>query len=470
MGVGRGLFVRMIVRVGAYVAVFLGSMLLPAATAIAQGQLSAASVRPAEPPFEPARAAFEALSGPDRRAIQEDLIFTGDLSGTADGNFGRLTFEAIIGFQRSARQDPTGILDARGRAALQAAARRAREASGFTIVDDSRTGLRIGIPERLLPKHDVNPNGGSRWQSADERITLDTRAITAGDVTLQSLYDRNLAIRTPGRQVTYKLIRPDFFVISGETPTGRFFTRYASGPEGLRGFSIGYDKALAHEVDRLVVAIANSFTPFPTASAQATAPAPAEAAAPSAPQLVATGLAIAPRRIVTAAPVEGCGALTANGSRARVLPVAGPLRIVEPDESLSAALPPLRAEPLSAGTELVALFFMLDRGRPALIVAPASFAADGAVAAPLQHGASGAPLVDRAGRLAGFVGELAWPRFTAGISPAARHPFVVASASDVIPGGAMQPGAGPAQGAGARSTGELAAGLRPAIVPLLCGS
>jgi hypothetical protein len=212
------------------------------------------------------------------------------------------------------------------------------------------------------------------------------------------------------------------------------------------------------------------FPASPAAPASVAAPVPAEAASPPASQLVATGLAIAPRRIVTAAPVEGCGALRANGRPARVLPVAGPLRIVEPDAPLPAALPPLRAEPLSAGTELVALFFMLDRGRPVLVVAPASVAADGAVSGPLQHGASGAPLVDRAGQLAGFVGELAWPRFTAGISPVARHPFVVASVSDVIPGSGAQPGAGAAQGASARSAGELAAGLRPAVVPLLCGS
>ena len=59
------------------------------------------------------------------------------------------------------------------------------------------------------------------------------------------------------------MLRPDFFVVAGETAGGKFYTRYGSGPGGLRGFSIGYDKAVAPQFDRLVVAIANSFTPFP---------------------------------------------------------------------------------------------------------------------------------------------------------------------------------------------------------------
>src|SRR3712207_7789826 len=41
-----------------------------------------------------------------------------------------------------------------------------------------------------------------------------------------------------GRNVTYKVLRPDFFVIAGETPTGKFYTRYSGGEAGIRGFSI----------------------------------------------------------------------------------------------------------------------------------------------------------------------------------------------------------------------------------------
>ena len=73
--------------------------------------------------------------------------------------------------------------------------------------------------------------------------------------------------------MTYKLLRPDFLVVTAETGTGKSYIRYAAGDAGLRGLTLGYDKALTGEVDRLAIAIANSFVPFPEA-------APAAAAAP----------------------------------------------------------------------------------------------------------------------------------------------------------------------------------------------
>ncbi len=97
----------------------------------------------------------------------------------------------------------------------------------------------------------------------------------------------------PGRKVTYKLKKPDFIVITAETAGGRSYIRYAEGPQGIRGFTLGYDRALAGSVERLVIAVANSFMPFPEegggqegpkpdapkADGPRTAPAPAVAAA-----------------------------------------------------------------------------------------------------------------------------------------------------------------------------------------------
>ena len=97
------------------------------------------------------------------------------------------------------------------------------------------------------------------------------------------------------------MLRPDFFVVAGETASGKFYTRYGSGTEGLRGFSIGYDKTVAPQFDRLVVAIANSFTPFPdqlAPAAVAVAPVPKlqPQIKPQAPNLIGTGIATGSRR------------------------------------------------------------------------------------------------------------------------------------------------------------------------------
>ena len=130
--------------------------------------------------------------------------------------------------------------------------------------------MQIGIPQKLLPKRDVTPSGGSRWQSADQKVTLDTSTTPPGGEDLAAIFEKAITVSPNSpRKITYKLLRPDFFVVTGETPTGRFYRRLSAGPQGLRGFSIGYNKALAPSVDKLVIAIAASFEPFPTGAVPA---------------------------------------------------------------------------------------------------------------------------------------------------------------------------------------------------------
>ncbi|MFL5035878.1 MAG: peptidoglycan-binding protein, partial [Microvirga sp.] len=260
-------------------ALFAAAALLAAAAigpdASAQAPRPAPAAAQTDAAYEAARLAFEALPEAERKAIQEALVWTGDHNGVTSGGFGRRTFEAIVAYQKRGGLKPDGTLDAKERAALEAAAKKLKDGAKFAVVTDAKTGIAIGIPQAVLPKRDVNPNGGSRWQSPDGKITLDTRAFKDGETDLPALYERTLAIQSPGRQVAYKVLRPDFFVVSGETATGKFYTRYASGPGGIRGFSLGYDKAAAKAFDRAVIAIANSFTPCPeAASAAATGPAP----------------------------------------------------------------------------------------------------------------------------------------------------------------------------------------------------
>src|SRR4051794_39114802 len=130
--------------------------------------------------YDSAKAAFEALPEVERKAVQDALVWTGDYNASAGGAFGRRTCDAIIAHQRRAKLAATGALDVKQRAELVAAGERARTASKFAVAADPKTGIEIGVPERVLVKRGVNPNGGTRWQSADgKKITLDTRAIPA---------------------------------------------------------------------------------------------------------------------------------------------------------------------------------------------------------------------------------------------------------------------------------------------------
>jgi Putative peptidoglycan binding domain len=428
----------------------------------------------AEASFEAARAAFEKLPEAERKAIQEALVWTGDHTGVTTGGFGRRTFEAIVAHQKRTQLKPDGILDEKACAGLQAAAKKARDAAKFAVVTDAKTGVAIGVPQAVLPKRDVNPNGGSRWQSADQKITLDTRAIPAGEADLAALYERNLAIQTPGRQVTYKVLRPDFFVVSGETPTGKFYIRYVSGPGGIRGFSLGYDKALAKSFDKTVIAIANSFTPFPEAAGSAVAgtaptpparPANVEPPRPAGP--IATGLVVGPRAVLTSIAVETCPDLRVGQAKARVARAdkAAGLALLEAETSRAALPLPARAEALAPDAAVIALIYA---GGPALAVVPGETGSGGTIIAPLQPGASGGPVFDRSGALAAVVGAMpAAPRLVAGIVPPARYPLVPVSEVRKFLSGTSTTLAAASAGVD-RTAGEIAAAAGPAVVAIDC--
>ncbi len=320
---------------------FSALVVLPSAT-LAQAPSAAPPAAPAarpapapDPRLVAAQQAFEALPEAERKAIQQDLGFATAFNGAALGTFGPLTFNAIQKFEREQKLNVDGILSPEERKQLAAIAGNARRALRFAVLDDARTGAKIGVPQNVFVKRETNNNGGSRWQTADGKATLDTIVAPAGE-TLQALYDRATAA-APNRKVTYKLLRPDFFVVTAETATGKSYRRMTLGPDGaLRGFAIGYDKGVATELDKLTIAVANSYDAFPApaaatagarpaagalATAAAGAAAGAAGATPPAPppaprERLATGLLLEGGQILTAsAGVRECRTLTAGPRR-----------------------------------------------------------------------------------------------------------------------------------------------------------
>ncbi|MCJ2022879.1 serine protease [Methylobacterium sp. J-067] len=417
------------------------ALLAPAGPASAQTRPPPPpAAKPADPAMDATRAAFEALPEPERKALQDALVWTGDFNGVVSGGFGRRTFEALQAFAARARlADP---LTAEGRTALRAAGEAARKAARFRVQADPVSGAVVGVPEALLAKRTALPSG-TRWQSADGKVTFETRAYPPEAETLEGLFERANAPLN-GRKVTYRLQKPDFVVVTAETATGLSYTRYAAGPQGIRGFLIGYDRALAGEVGRLVIAMANAFEPFPAAAPVAATPAPSPAPAVAPARLVATGLAVAPGRVLAVVP-EGCaGTLARDPSGLALVEVAG---------AKPAAL--ALAESLADGPVVA-----LAAGAEGVAAVPGTVM-EGRVTAPLQPGSAGAPLFGAQGRLAGLVAAYpAAPRLVAGVAPPTSLPVVTAAAI-----AAFLAGKGIAL-SGAREAGP--AGAAPAIVGLTC--
>ena len=141
-----------------------------------------------------------------------------------------------------------------------------RDAVGFHVVNDPKTGVKIGAPTKLIAVR-----GGAKLDFA-----------SSSDPDLSALYAR-LSAGTPTRNVAYKAIKPDdFFVVSGQEGTAKFYTRFEKSEKAnppIRGFTFTYPASQAAELDRIAIAIANSFEAFPGPAA-APANTPAASAAP----------------------------------------------------------------------------------------------------------------------------------------------------------------------------------------------
>ncbi|WP_430912896.1 serine protease [Methylobacterium sp. sgz302541] len=441
----------------------------------AAGQLATPAAKPkppaaapvADPAFEAARSVYEGLPEAERKAIQDALVWTGDYNSVVNGGFGRRTFEALAAYKARTRQ-PGDLLDPRARAAILAAGESARKAAKFSVRPDPASGVIVGVPEALLPKRTPIP-GGTRWQSADGRVTLESRSSKPGESGLDALFERATA-PAAGRMVTYKLKKPDFIVVTGETATGKFYVRHAAGREGVRGFTLAYDKPLSGEVDRLVIAVANSFVPFPEAGpptpdiivAKLKPPA---GFAPGAP--AGTGLAVAPGRVLTVASVlEGCAAPEVRGAPARLVksdPASG-LALLDAGGVAAGAALAVSQQAIASGDMLVTV----AADASGLSVAPGSGSASGGLFAPLQPGASGAPVLDRSGALGGLVSRFpAAPRLVAGVMPPTSHAVVGGSAvAGFLAANGVATGA-PAH-AGDASLGTIASRVSGAVVPITC--
>ncbi|WP_336810754.1 serine protease [Bosea sp. MMO-172] len=440
------------------------------------------------PQMAAAQAGFEALPEAERKAIQNDLIWAGQFNGAVSGSYGPLTFRAINAF-KGARGPADGLLPPAERAALARVAQAARDAAGFKVLADDKTGVQIGIPQKLLPKRDVTPSGGSRWQSADEKVTLDTSTTPPGGDDLAAIFEKAIAVSPNSpRKITYKLLRPDFFVVTGETPTGRFYRRLSAGPQGLRGFSIGYDKALAPTVDKLVIAIAASFEPFPTGAVPTQPPAVAGAAAspssglssllaPAARTNERYGVALALNErtaLGAASAIDNCRSLRVGtrNAKLRLKDDASGLAVLDLEGTGAAKPPGLRSEAAGASEALVLVAYGNDAGKRAAVALPGLGAPAGgkpALKAPLQPGQAGAPAFDRQGRLVGIVTDNPSDKILiAGVAPQRSYAFADATAIQAVLGKAGV--SLPAAAAGSElSTGAVVERVSGAVQPIVCG-
>jgi len=458
--------------------------LLLTAPADAQSPSASPAQGAADPALEAAKRAFDALTENDRIALQDGLIWTGDYKGIADGKFGKGTRDAIAAFAARNTFPADGTLDTKGRATLAMAAKQAKDGVRFLVQTDPKTQIRLGLPLKLLTK--TKPLAtGTRYSSADESFSIETTALVS---SLQDAYAATIA-ETPSRKVTYKVLRPDFFVVTGETGGKTFYTRMARGQRdgaaGLSGFTMTYPIAEKSRLDPISIAVANSFVPFPdpaaaahtqTAAATSSAVVSGDTSAAKL-ALTASAVTVGPGLLLTILP-KTCTEPLIQTKKAKIVKQgdADGLTLISLSGTPTATVSIRTGDTANQNAVTVLSYTAksntgsLGPGENLMAVSGDLHKAEAAggwrLLASIQIPAEGAAVFDQNGALAGLVPMDQKPvTLIAGILPQMSRDLIPASKLTAF---LASPGLKSAGGTTSRTTGEIVAIGGAAMLPVYC--
>jgi hypothetical protein len=204
---------------------------------------------------------FAGIPFDERLKIQSALFWSGDYTGATGGEDPMLT--AIKNYQKRIKSKVTGELSPGERANLVAAAKDHEQEFGWTVVADPATGVRIGLPAKMVPQA-RDAARGTHWSSAHGEVQVETFRIK--DLKLAALFEQEK--KDPGtRKVEYSVLREDSFFISGIQGLKKFSVRATQRDGEVRGFTMLFDQAMETIVAPVMVAMASAFSPFPERSA-----------------------------------------------------------------------------------------------------------------------------------------------------------------------------------------------------------
>jgi peptidoglycan hydrolase-like protein with peptidoglycan-binding domain len=435
-----------------------------AAAASKGGKTSQRKARPAKKPRARARsksndkkdsakgvaATYAAMPLAARAAIQFDLNWTGHYSGLASGEFSERSINAVKAFQKDHGSPPTGILADDERAALAAAAKARQEQAGWRMVEDRATGAQVGLPRKLAPRESKG-RSGTRWQSAQGQLQIETFRVREPGATLATVLEDQKK-EPPNRQIGSVAMRDNHFVLTGLQGLKRFMVLGEMRDLEIRGITVLYDQAIENATTHVGRAVLSAFGAFPGSGVMAliAPPAPSRIEYGTGIVVTADGHVLTDRRLA-----DGCSVLeiAGHGDAARLAEQDGVtlLRVFGASALTPAAIvhPGIRLSELT----LVGIAHPQEQGgRREASATTSRLTAEGLDPSP-QPGFAGAAALDSQGRIAGMV-SLKSPVLTAAgttsVPPATIAP--IASIREFLDAQSVRPSNGAAGVEQARSS------------------
>jgi peptidoglycan hydrolase-like protein with peptidoglycan-binding domain len=217
---------------------------------------------PIRPALQTPADTANAMAQAERLALQSDLAWVGQYNGAISGEVSERMVEAIKAFQKDKGGKQTGVLNPQERGVLAETAKRRQDNVGWKIVTDAGTGVRLGIPTKLVPQQTSDANG-AKWSSSTGTIQIQLSRRKEANPTTAKLAEHERK-EPAGRQIDYTVVKPDFFVLSGLQGLKKFYLRGTFKGDEVRVLTILYDQATENTVEPVVIAMSSAFNPFPT--------------------------------------------------------------------------------------------------------------------------------------------------------------------------------------------------------------
>lgn len=413
------------------------------AIALSSGPVAAQS-QGYDPYFRSAQEAFNGLKVDTRLWFQLILTSAGHWPAVPNVGYSRRLFEATQRFQRSRGEDPTGILTSSQVDQMIQSASSVLDGWSLRWVPHPTRGRQLWVPMGLglqITRTDL----GVDMRESRNRFKLKFNAIPATSV--KATYEATLReMIGSGDNINFKVMKGDFFVITGNQGRYSRYVRYHTDGDGILGFDMSWSDDDAPVFgNRLVTVISGSLwatmtgAPFPTAkrasypweqpsepevaSQQRPAPPPSAPSPQEPPKvrfLTGSGFFVskAGHILTNAHVVKNCTTITArpDGSLAVAAQVLARdatndlavLKVAGPVERTLAIRPNIRlGEGIAAfgfpHSELLATTGNFTLGNVTALAGLRDDSRYLQISAPVQSGNSGGPLVDGSGNVVGVV-------------------------------------------------------------------
>jgi peptidoglycan hydrolase-like protein with peptidoglycan-binding domain len=239
--------------------------------AVAGIKLKPVTTVPIRPALQTPADTANAMAQAERQAIQSDLAWAGHYNGAINGEVSDRMVAAIKAFQKDRGGKQTGVLNPQERGVLSELAKKRQDNVGWKVVFDAGTGVRLGVPTKLVPQQSSDANG-AKWSSTTGTIQVQMARRKEVNPATAKLAEQEKK-EPAGRKIDYSAVKPDFFVLSGMQGLKKFYLRGQIKGDEVRILTILYDQATEGTMEPVVIAMSSAFNPFPN-GAQAAGPPP----------------------------------------------------------------------------------------------------------------------------------------------------------------------------------------------------